>query len=234
VSRYGVISAKDTIILEGARSGTRAIEVRFSGCNLWDGHPLRRTDGAAPCAAWCDSDHYRGSAIGLEDILAAANEDWPDKGDGSARWIHLTGGEPFTQVDAALCRALKAEGWSISAETNGSLGWHHYDLIDWLVVSPKAGVDLHVPRADELRIAYPGAGGNFDGWKDEDLLALAHSLCVKHLYVTPIDFPLDPDRIGLTVLRHGAEQDESSDDVTLMAATMYQTSRCAVRRVHSC
>lgn len=226
MSRYGVISVKDTLLLEGVRAGTRAVEVRFSGCNLWDGHPLRRMQAAAPCAAWCDSDHFRGAAVGLDDLVEAAEEDWPAK-DGVERWLHLTGGEPMMQVDAGLVTAFKARGWRISMETNGTLAWLLYDRIDWLVVSPKAGLPVMVPRADELRVAYPGAGGAFDGWKDEDLLALREKLSCQHAFVVPIDPPLDPDRIGLTVLRHAAE-DENADDVTLLAATMYQSSvtRC--------
>ncbi len=227
MSRYGVMGCKDTLILEGARAGTRAVVLRFSGCNLWDGHPLRRTEGAAPCAAWCDSDHFRGVALGLDEIVAAAEEDWPDKGDGEERWLHLTGGEPMMQVDAGFVNAFREAGWKLSMETNGSLAWLLYDRIDWLVVSPKAGVPLYVPRADELRVAYPGAGGQFDGWEDDALEALAEKLGAKHRYVVPIDMPLDPDRVGLTVLRHGAD-DENTDDVVLMAATMYQSSvtRC--------
>ncbi len=134
----------------------------------------------------------------------------------------------MTQVDVGLVNALHAAGWKVSMETNGSLAWLFYDRIDWLVVSPKAGLEVHVPFAHELRVAYPGAGGNFDGWKDADLLALPGKLNTLHCYVTPIDPPLDPDLIGVTVLRHAAEADENADDVTLLAATMYQSSvtRC--------
>jgi 7-carboxy-7-deazaguanine synthase len=49
----------------------------------------------------------------------------------------LTGGEPMLQVDGPLVDALKAEGFEIAIETNGTMP--AAAGIDWVCVSPKAG-----------------------------------------------------------------------------------------------
>lgn len=228
MSRYGVMSMKDSLVLEGARAGTRAVVLRFSGCNLWDGAPLRRSDAFAPCAAYCDSDHYRGTPVDLADLLASAEEDWPAaeaKEAGHQRWLHLTGGEPMVQVNREFMEAFLSAGWAISCETNGTLASDLYDGFDHLVVSPKPGLHIacDVRRAHEVRAVYPGAGGRFDGWKDEDLLVLADRLRARHRYVAPMDPPLDPDQVGTSLLRGGADLEEG-DDVGTFAATLYQSS----------
>lgn len=38
---------------EGARAGSKAVFLRFSGCNLWSGREEDRAKGTGPCAAWC-------------------------------------------------------------------------------------------------------------------------------------------------------------------------------------
>ena len=54
--------------------------------------------------------------------------------------VLLTGGEPMLQVDASLVHALKAAGFEIAIETNGTLPVA--EGIDWICVSPKAGTDV--------------------------------------------------------------------------------------------
>lgn len=228
MSRFGVMSMKDALVLEGARAGTRAVVLRFSGCNLWDGRPLQRDGGFAPCAAYCDSDHYRGMPVDLAELVDSAEKDWPAeqaKEAGHQRWLHLTGGEPMMQVNRDFLAAFLERNWAVSIETNGTLDSELYDVFDHLIVSPKPGVPLSpmLTRAHEVRAVYPGAGGRHDGWKDLDLVALADRLRARSRYVVPLDAPLDPDVAGLTILRNGAELEEG-DEVGVFAATLYQSS----------
>lgn len=77
----------------------------------------------------------------------------------SADWIVLTGGEPALWIDDAFVRLLKrATGKKIAIETNGTLPVP--PSIDWVTVSPKAGIcggedekaELKVDRADEIKV----------------------------------------------------------------------------------
>jgi organic radical activating enzyme len=57
------------------------------------------------------------------------------------------------QVDAALLEALKAVGFEIALETNGTLAVPQG--LDWICVSPKGGSELVVRRGHELKLVYP-------------------------------------------------------------------------------
>jgi organic radical activating enzyme len=57
------------------------------------------------------------------------------------------------QLDAGLVDALRARGFLIAIETNGTLPV--LDGIDWICVSPKAHAPLVVTRGDELKLVYP-------------------------------------------------------------------------------
>jgi organic radical activating enzyme len=52
-----------------------------------------------------------------------------------ARWVCLTGGEPFMQDVRLLIRSLKKDGWLVQLETNGTR--YYPTAADWLTVSPK-------------------------------------------------------------------------------------------------
>lgn len=66
------------------------------------------------------------------------------------RWAVLTGGEPALQVDAALAAALRAAGYWLAVETNGTVPLPP-DL-DWVCVSPKtAEHTLRVLHANEVK-----------------------------------------------------------------------------------
>ncbi len=67
-----------------------------------------------------------------------------------------TGGEPLLQLDSALIGDLHEEGFEIAVETNGTLAAPAG--IDWICVSPKAGVELTQGSGDELKLVYPQAG----------------------------------------------------------------------------
>lgn len=214
--RYGLVHLGDGMVLEGARSGTRAVLVRFSGCNLWDGHPLHRDQGGS-CARWCDSDHYAGRILSLEEVFALAEQAWP-KDESQARWMHLTGGEPFAQLDRAFVDEARARGWLLSAETNGTLKSKLYPDITHLVVSPKKGHALvDGLYADELRVTFPC------DWEDAELPALAALLGAPARYVVPMD-PPSPEEVGITFLRGMDGESEDQENFRLVAATLYESA----------
>ncbi len=145
---------------EGANTGCPAVFLRFTGCNLWSGREEDRSD--AVCR-FCDTDFVGGTrfttAADLADAVAAC---WGD-GDEATRFVVLTGGEPALQYDASLRDALKARGFRIAMETNGTVAVRSGDGtgvggIDWLTVSPKAGTTLAQTTADELKLIFPQAG----------------------------------------------------------------------------
>jgi 7-carboxy-7-deazaguanine synthase (Cx14CxxC type) len=68
----------------------------------------------------------------------------------------LTGGEPLLQVDPALIAALRARGFALALETNGTLPAP--PGIDWVCVSPKADAPVVQTAGQELKLVYPQAG----------------------------------------------------------------------------
>ena len=74
-----------------------------------------------------------------------------------ARHLVLTGGEPTLQIDEPFMQMLKANGWYIQIETNGTStpgsvvadNW-----ADWITCSPKENCIRK--RANELKVVYTG------------------------------------------------------------------------------
>ncbi|MCC6646122.1 MAG: 7-carboxy-7-deazaguanine synthase [Polyangiaceae bacterium] len=154
---YAIKELFFTLQGEGAHAGRAAVFCRFSGCNLWSG---RERDRAAAACRFCDTDFVGTDGPGggrFDDaraLAAAAARIFP--GPRARRFIVLTGGEPLLQVDAALTGALHDEGFTVAVETNGSVPAP--DGLDWICVSPKAGVPLALLRGDELKLVHPQAG----------------------------------------------------------------------------
>ena len=117
---------------EGFYTGTPAVFLRFSGCN-------RR-------CSFCDTDHARGTVMTACEIADACAA-FP------ARHLVATGGEPLLQLDSHLLRALKAKGFYVQIETNGSMPVPVE--VDWVTCSPKEA-PWQVDRIDELKIVYQG------------------------------------------------------------------------------
>jgi len=144
---------------EGARTGRRAVFVRFTGCNLWSG---REKDRAKAICTFCDTDFVGGTRYTLEQLVAEVSELWDSV---PAPYVVLTGGEPMLQVDAQLVAALKAAGFEVAIETNGTLPVE--PMIDWICVSPKAGTQIVQRSGQELKLVYPQPGAEpeqFAGW----------------------------------------------------------------------
>lgn len=126
---------------EGFHSGTPAVFVRFSGCNLR--------------CEFCDTQHQQGRMMSLQDIVEEVNK-YPN-----ASLLVLTGGEPSLFIDETFVAELKtATGKLIAIETNGTRILPKN--IDWVTFSPKnafAGGDAEpcvLTRCDELKVVYLG------------------------------------------------------------------------------
>ena len=141
---------------EGVQSGSRAVFLRFAGCNLWSG---REEDRAAAQCNFCDTDFVGtdgeagGKFASAEALAAHVERIW---GDSDRRLVVITGGEPMLQLDTALVDALHRRGFRIAAESNGTLP--ATPGIDWLCVSPKAGTDVVQRSGDELTLVWPQKG----------------------------------------------------------------------------
>jgi len=169
---YAVKEAFLTLQGEGVQAGSRAVFLRFAGCNLWSG---READRATAQCNFCDTDFVGTDGEGggkfkraddLADHIAAL---W---GAGEARrLVVVTGGEPMLQLDAALIEALHARGFRVAVESNGTLA--ATPGIDWLCISPKAGTEVVQRSGDELKLVWPQDGidlAAIEGWDFDHFL----------------------------------------------------------------
>ena len=123
---------------EGYHSGTPAVFVRFSGCNLR--------------CPFCDTQHEFGNEMTEEEIVAEVLR-YP------ARNVVITGGEPSLQLTKSLVKMLHEKSRWVAVETNGT---HSLPSnIDWITLSPKdqwLGAEA-IPRlrmVDEIKLVYDG------------------------------------------------------------------------------
>jgi 7-carboxy-7-deazaguanine synthase (Cx14CxxC type) len=143
---------------EGGQAGRVSVFARFSGCNLWNG---RESDRAAAACNFCDTDFVGtngqngGQFQTPQDVVAALDTLWGEI-DTAQKTVVFTGGEPLLQLDAPLIAAVKAAGYFIAVETNGTI--KASDGIDWLCVSPKGQAKVVQVTGAELKLVYPQAG----------------------------------------------------------------------------
>ena len=182
---YSVKEIFPTLQGEGAHAGRAAIFCRFTGCNLWSG---REEDRSTAICQFCDTDFIGVDGIGggkftTANALANAIEvAWQTTAAGPHyRYVVFTGGEPLLQLDAALIEALHAKQFEIAVETNGTLPVPAG--IDWVCVSPKAGMELVVKQADEIKLAIPQNGHT----QLELLLKRFEGMDYRHRFLQPID-----------------------------------------------
>jgi len=154
---YAVKECFLTLQGEGVQSGSRAVFLRFAGCNLWSG---REQDRATAQCNFCDTDFVGtdgtgggkfADAHGLADHVSAM---WGTEE--AHRLVVITGGEPMLQLDAALVEALHDHGFRVAVESNGTI--EAVPGIDWLTISPKAGTDVVQRRGNELKLVWPQQG----------------------------------------------------------------------------
>ena len=150
---YAVKECFLTLQGEGVQSGSRAVFLRFAGCNLWSG---REQDRATAQCNFCDTDFVGTDGDGggkFADAEALAERVVATWGSGDERLVVITGGEPMLQLDRELIDALHARSFRVAVESNGTLP--AVDGIDWLCVSPKAGTDVVQRSGDELKLVWP-------------------------------------------------------------------------------
>ena len=134
---------------EGYHSGTPAVFVRFSGCNLR--------------CSFCDTQHQTGTMMSTQEIVDEINK-YP-----MAPMVVLTGGEPSLFVDEAFVAELKQQtGKKIAIETNGTRPLPNN--LDWVTLSPKTAFEGGVlepcvlKTCDELKVIYLGQDlAQYDG-----------------------------------------------------------------------
>lgn len=117
---------------EGFHTGTPAVFIRFSGCNL-------------KCS-FCDTRHEDGTLMSDEEILQAVSA-YP------SNVVILTGGEPSLWIDQSFIDLLHQAGKYICIETNGTNPLP--EGIDWVTCSPK-GAPLRLTHIDEIKVVYTG------------------------------------------------------------------------------
>lgn len=120
---------------EGYYTGTPAVFVRLSGCNLH--------------CDFCDTDHETGIELTDEQIVKKVCE-YP------TLHVVITGGEPLLQLTSSLVRKLHQAGLFVQIETNGTrpLKGDLLTEIDWVTCSPKYGNLPNIQRIDELKVVY--------------------------------------------------------------------------------
>jgi 7-carboxy-7-deazaguanine synthase (Cx14CxxC type) len=154
---YAVKECFLTLQGEGMQAGSRAVFLRFAGCNLWSG---REQDRESAVCTFCDTDFVGTDGTGggkFADADALAGEVERLWGDGKdERLVVITGGEPMLQLDAALVEALHARGFRVAMESNGTLP--AAAGLDWLCISPKAGSEVVQRSGDELKLVWPQEG----------------------------------------------------------------------------
>ena len=169
---YAVKECFLTLQGEGVQSGSRAVFLRFAGCNLWSG---REQDRAAAQCNFCDTDFVGTDGEGggkFADAAQLADHVLATWGEGEARrLVVITGGEPMLQLDRTLVDTLHDHGFRVAVESNGTLP--AIDGIDWLCISPKAGTEVVQRGGDELKLVWPQAGvdpAELEGWDFRNLL----------------------------------------------------------------
>ena len=169
---YAVKEAFLTLQGEGMQSGSRAVFLRFAGCNLWSG---REQDRATAQCNFCDTDFVGTDGPGggkFADEAALADHVASLWGrDEERRMVVITGGEPMLQLDEKLIGALHERGFRIAVESNGTLP--AIAGIDWLCISPKAGTDVVQRSGDELKLVWPQQGidpGQLEEWDFDHFL----------------------------------------------------------------
>jgi len=157
---------------EGAQSGSRAVFLRFAGCNLWSG---REEDRASAQCRFCDTDFVGtdgeggGKFTSAEALAGHVTALWGEGED--QRLVVITGGEPMLQLDRVLVEALHARGFRVAAETNGTLP--AVEGLDWICVSPKAGTEVVQRQGNELKLVWPQDGidpAALEGWAFDHFL----------------------------------------------------------------
>ncbi len=182
---YTVKELFPTLQGEGTHAGRAAVFCRFAGCNLWSG---REEDRATAVCKFCDTDFVGSDGDGggkfetAQDLADAIESSWKSTSAGpQQRYVVFTGGEPLLQLDDELIAKLHQKGFEVAIETNGTIKVPKG--VDWVCVSPKAGSNLIVLQANELKLVIPQEGHD----SLEKLLARFEKMDYRNRFLQPMD-----------------------------------------------
>lgn len=162
---------------EGHWTGSPAVFIRFSGCNLWSG--LEKDRAAAICQ-FCDTNFTDYTEYTLRELITEIRAASAECG-----FVVLTGGEPALHVDGDLIDELSNWGYYIAVETNGTKPLP--PGVDWVCVSPKTP-RIRVESADELKLVFPQRRVT------PDMFDVSH---FTHAWISPMDGPeLDKNTVA--------------------------------------
>ena len=184
---YTIKELFPTLQGEGAHAGRAAVFCRFAGCNLWSG---REEDRSTAICQFCDTDFIGSDGVGggkfeaAKDLADAIEVAWRSTSAGpQQRYVVFTGGEPLLQLDEALIAALHQKGFEVAIETNGTIKVPKG--VDWVCVSPKAGADLIVLQANEIKLVVPQVGhDSLEKW-----MARFEKMDYRNRFLQPMDGP---------------------------------------------
>ena len=131
---YELVEIFESLQGEGRNAGRPSVFVRFAGCNL-----------ACP---WCDTETGRRFSLTLDELVREVSGY-------RARSVILTGGEPTAREGMdELVAALKAKGYWLAVETNGTAEPEWFRRLDYVACSPKQEFpsSVRLTRADEVRV----------------------------------------------------------------------------------
>ena len=136
--KYRLRSIFSSIQGEGRNTGRPATFIRFAGCNL--------------NCPWCDTRKHTKEMLSLHEIVEKVKQL-------KNRSVIVTGGEPTIVLGLReVLEALKARGYWLALETNGTRNIPEIELFDYVAVSPKFfyrtryADSTMVHKADEVRI----------------------------------------------------------------------------------
>ena len=147
---------------EGFNTGTPAVFIRFSGCNLR--------------CPFCDTEHQDGKEMTEGEIIEEVSRY-------KANLVVVTGGEPALQLTESLVEMLHLLGKTVAVETNGTRQLPNN--VDWITLSPKdayLGEEATpiLKEADELKVVY-------DGRDDAHTISTYEKIMIKHRFLQPCD-----------------------------------------------
>lgn len=137
---------------EGHFTGTPAVFIRFSGCNL-------------KCP-FCDTQHDDFTEMDEDGIVAEVSK-YPTS------HVVVTGGEPTLQLTAQFVDKLHAAGKYVQIETNGTNMLPDDCRIDWVTCSPKYR-PVKLTHIDELKVVFMPEGQDMSQY--DNMRASVYSL----------------------------------------------------------